>query len=75
MAETAREAAARCYRNRAHRGAYVKGARASWAGDLETANPYFYGVGKNRVPTWSSGYHWAWRAGYNAAERANIVEG
>ena len=64
--------AARYYRNRAHRGAYRKGARAFWAGEDEKANPYSNRALPTGVPTWSAGYYWAWCAGFGHAESGEI---
>lgn len=63
------------YRNRAHRGAYRKGALAFWKGKHEDENPYDRRVSGAGVPTWSAGYYWAWRAGFNHAEAGEIVLG
>lgn len=60
----ARSAARAAYPNRAHQGAFCKGARAYRNGKLGDANPYHCKTRGDHRNTWSQGHWWAWHSGW-----------
>lgn len=52
------------YKNRAHRGAYVKGVKARRFGKLLSENPYEDVRGRRGRITYSRGFGMAWRNGW-----------
>lgn len=61
------------YRNRAHQGAYRKGARGFWHQKGREDNPYMNRQTAAGVPTWSAGYYWAWSVGFSDAANGRIA--
>lgn len=64
------EAQAKQYRNRAHAGAFYRGAEARYYGKPRTSCPYAdrRSVIGNK-PTWAKAFRSAWLAGYEAQDR------